>query len=337
MWTEYLNEDLKFTIYAAKFTPGVEGTLVLTNTEREYLTLDTTIEFAVGDQIKAYNDNSITTLVGEGTIIHYNSITKEAEVRRDSGQFFTSGYFGNESAIQGEYVRSDKLINAISPTLAHLSFNNASVAWSYKIYESDGTAYGDYYPLSALGTTELTSEKAVFSRSAFASSFKTKGVLATSTSSLSPIIDLNKQACVIAANKINPSSTKGYISRTVVLDDGQDAEDLRVYLSAFLPSSTQVLVYSKILHASDPTNFDDRPWTLMNKNKVTTSSKFNEYFYTQSRGSTDLAQYRDAKNVLYTGFRTFAIKIVMVGGTEAVPYTIQAPIIRDLRAIALLV
>lgn len=338
MWTEFINEDLKFTVYTAEFIPGVVGTIVLTNTERDYLTLTTNVTQRVGDQIRAYLDNTITTLVGTGIIMHYDSFTKEAEVRVDSGQFFadtptpTSQWsYGDINSVNGTYIRTNKLINAISPTLAHLSFNNAQIVWSYKVYGSDGSAYGSYSPLAISGTTELASEKKVYSRTEHQSSFKIQGIFTTSTKSLSPIIDLNKQACVILANEITTSTDTGYISRTVVLDDGQDAEDLRVYLSAVVPSASRIKVFSKILHASDPTQFEDRPWAEMHINKITTSPQFNEYFFTHSLGATTLAQYLNANGTIYRGFRTFAIKVVMTGDQ-----TTQVPLIRDLRAIALL-
>jgi len=332
MWTEYINNDLKFTIYTAEFIPGTEGTVILKNTSREYLKFTTNTKYNVGDIIEAYLENSpAPVLVGTGTIVFYNTTTKEAEVRIDNGQFFTNGVFGHGSVVRGTYIRKKKIINAISPTLSHLSFNNASVVWAHNIHESNGTENNEYSPLATVGTTELATERACFSYSEYNVSFKIKGILTTETRFLSPVIDLNKQSCIIAANEMISSSTVGYITRTVVLEDGQDAEDLRVYLSALVPSSTQVLVYAKVLHATDSTPFVDRPWTKMNINKKTSSPKFNEYYYTLSNSSVPF-EYINKNLVLYRGFRTFAIKIVMIGSS-----TVQVPLIRDLRAIALLV
>lgn len=54
-----------------------------------------------------------------------------------------------------------------------------------------------------------------------------------------------------------------YISKTVVLADGQDAEDLAVFLTAYRPQGTDIKVYSKLLNGADSDPFDDKSWTPM--------------------------------------------------------------------------
>jgi len=54
-----------------------------------------------------------------------------------------------------------------------------------------------------------------------------------------------------------------YISKTVVLADGQDAEDLVVFLTAYRPQGTNIQVYGKVLNATDSDPFDDKSWTPM--------------------------------------------------------------------------
>lgn len=56
-----------------------------------------------------------------------------------------------------------------------------------------------------------------------------------------------------------------YISKSVVLAEGQDAEDIRVYLTAYRPAGTDLLVYARIMNKEDPGAFDNKAWTLLNQ------------------------------------------------------------------------
>ena len=89
-----------------------------------------------------------------------------------------------------------------------------------------------------------------------------RGFLNTSDSKVSPVIDLSRANSYILENVINndaddeESNEVGnaltrYFSKPVELADGQDAEDLRVYLTAYKPSGTDVKVYAQLLSASD--------------------------------------------------------------------------------------
>jgi hypothetical protein len=54
-----------------------------------------------------------------------------------------------------------------------------------------------------------------------------------------------------------------YISKSVVLSPGQDAEDIRCYLTAYRPATTDFLVYARIEHREDPDSFDTKTWSLL--------------------------------------------------------------------------
>jgi len=61
----------------------------------------------------------------------------------------------------------------------------------------------------------------------------------------------------------NGSAFTRYVSKSVVLDNDQIAEDLIVYLSAFKPSGTDVEVYVKVLSEEDNEFITDKNWTKM--------------------------------------------------------------------------
>ena len=342
VWTEFINEDIKFSAYAAQFTPNtVEGALILSNKAIDYLTLTPNSSSVV------LNPGDVLTggAGGVGVIKYFNKTTSEAQVSITSGSFSASDTFTRTGdSATGTVVRNKRLINAISPTLSHLAFNNATIDWTYQMYASDTTPFSGYDSLEIEGTTELTTENAVFSHSAYPVTFQIQGVLSTTNSNISPVVDLSKVSCVVVANSINTDATQfhsglnenlpasgtalsKYISRTVVLNDGEDSEDLRVYLSAFLPSGSEVQVYGKFLNVADHQPFANRPWQLLNQNIIQSSSTFNEYFYSTASGVVGY----NVGGIPYVGYRTFAVKIVLLS-----PSTTTVPIVRDLRAIALL-
>jgi hypothetical protein len=127
-----------------------------------------------------------------------------------------------------------------------------------------------------------------------------------------------------------------YITRRVTLADGFDSGDLRVYLTAYKPSGSNIHVYYKPLSGSDPEVFDDKSYQLMGQlgkaNFISTSENdYRELVF--APGNTDLANnsisYTSGSTAFNT-FKTFSIKVVMSGSN-----TTDVPKVRDLRAIAL--
>lgn len=58
-----------------------------------------------------------------------------------------------------------------------------------------------------------------------------------------------------------------YISKAVTLANNQQAEDLKVYLTAYRPSNTNILVYAKFLNTEDIESFDLKDWTQLTLNQ----------------------------------------------------------------------
>ena len=125
-----------------------------------------------------------------------------------------------------------------------------------------------------------------------------------------------------------------YITKPIVLADGFDAGDLRVYLAGNKQGSTEISVYYKILSSSDSTLFKDRSYqkmVCMNPTVVAskTSADYVEYEYRPS--STDeYVTYTSSNGVTYDSFKTFAIKIVLTSNDPSI-----VPKVKDLRIIAL--
>jgi hypothetical protein len=106
----------------------------------------------------------------------------------------------------------------------------------------------------------------------------------STVSKISPVVDLIPASMVVLQNKINNlydnettrygNAKVKYISKKVVLADGLDAEDLKVYLTSYRPSGTDVKVYCKVLSNDDNESFDTKEWSVMNLE--TTSNLFSD-------------------------------------------------------------
>jgi hypothetical protein len=125
-----------------------------------------------------------------------------------------------------------------------------------------------------------------------------------------------------------------YITRKIVLNDGFDSSDLRVYMTAYKPQGSEIYVFYKILSNSDPETFNDKNYQLMTRigaNFVSTteSDKREMVFAPGVNGLANNSVSYTSGTTSYKSFRTFAIKVVMVGNDP-----VDVPVISDFRSIA---
>jgi hypothetical protein len=291
----------------------------------------------------------------------------------------TNGYSATISAINNLTIDNLNLItNAIVPA------NNDLRAYA-KIATSTSARDASFFRININGDTELSAPRYVLSRSIEANSSATS-VAMTSNRSLeikyeldgqnsvaSPAIDLDRITLYHTHNLISTNAAIGssedyvknsgnsetrYITRIVTLADGQDAEDLRVYLTAYKPSGSDIHVYYKILAAEDNDTMADVRWIPMELNEAqgfTAASRYSSsenkddfleltydppaYSATSgdpykfgSNNSTGIIKYLNTTKARYEGYKYFQIKIVLTNSTSTNP-----PRVKDMRAIALLV
>ena len=122
-----------------------------------------------------------------------------------------------------------------------------------------------------------------------------------------------------------------YVSRRVTLNDGFDASDLKVIISAFKPLGTGINVYYKVKSDEDPESFDDKSYVLMNQETANTLLSTSEEDIKEFTFKTanDSISYTSG-GATHDRFKTFAIKIVMTSNNA-----VTVPKLRDMRAIAL--
>ena len=128
-----------------------------------------------------------------------------------------------------------------------------------------------------------------------------------------------------------------YISKTVTLEEGFDAADLRVWLTAYKPTGTDIKVYYKVRNTLDPDPFDVRPWVLMEQytgsNVYSASRSYvdtREFEYRPVTDPDPISYVTKDGNGTYDVFNQYAIKINILSSD-----TTNYPILYDMRAIAL--
>ena len=180
----------------------------------------------------------------------------------------------------------------------------------------------------ATGTSVLTSEKvtSITVTDGGTGYYKTPTVAITGGSGTGADVQVLGET-----GKAGGNAQTRYITRRVTLQDGFDAGDVRVYVDAYKPTTSEIMCYYKVKADDDADDFDDKSWALMTQETdtklfSTDEDDFNEYAY---RTSGNTASYTSS-SVTYDDFKTFSVKVVLATST---PY--DPPRVRDLRVIAL--
>jgi hypothetical protein len=152
----------------------------------------------------------------------------------------------------------------------------------------------------------------------------------------------NANASVILAGETSKSGGNAlarYFTKKVVLNQGFDSGDLRVYFTAYRPVNTNIYVYYKILSRNDTQKFEEGTWQLMtlinNSDSIYSQTRDDTYEFVAAPGTLGKAQNyvsytSDVTNQTYNNFSQFAIKVVLsTTDNTFVPY------LSDIRAIAL--
>ncbi len=298
-------------------------------------------------------DAAVTVTLNNATLKEYDSLYNVAKSVVFSGSFAVGDVVGNGTTYAEIVEVEDKIMNVIETNIGSIDHTPSRIVWEVAPTATGAGSAGSTFEGFNFGQEyEFSSENAVYSYSneqanlGGGKSLTVRAYMTTQTSTVSPVIDLRKCSLIVVANDVNNDSTdedtntgdalSKYISRRVVLDDGQDAEDLKVYLSNKLPTGSDVKVYGKFQNASDSSNFDDLSWVELELTKSpldgSAKSGFVEFEYTIPAGNKNgsgVYEYT-IDSATFTGYKTFAVKVVMLSSnTSAVPK------IRELRAIAL--
>jgi hypothetical protein len=160
-------------------------------------------------------------------------------------------------------------------------------------------------------------------------------------STSSPFVDINTASLLAYQYNItnNTASTSKFITKTIELAEDLDAEDIKVYLTAYRPTGTDIKVYIRPQHASDTASFDTIDWIelelVVGKGKFSSTSNlsdFREYQY--QAYSTDLSsgvlEYTSG-GMTYAGYKRFALKIELTNSSNDIHIV---PSVKDYRGVA---
>jgi hypothetical protein len=321
-WTQYQKNDLKFTLYRARFT-STSGTAVFENEDDDYLTITgisrngtTRDPIKVGDYVYrtddgVYANSSTSAPFGKVQSINSTSGSLILDSTIDRGTGTVYGSFSNSVGSERIQIHRPNFSAVGVPSLSYSGAANTLIA-SANIVSVDDNKYHATIPKLATMTPQYTGlnfavkgldtsynfdsnwmsvsnedvneftdkERIVMSRSneavnlgAGVKSAKIQATLKTNDTLVSPVIDLTRKGSYYVENIVNNDLTNEhtthgnalakYISKKVVLADGQDAEDLKVILTAFRPINANVSIYAKLQAADDTEPFDSKMWTLL--------------------------------------------------------------------------
>jgi hypothetical protein len=120
----------------------------------------------------------------------------------------------------------------------------------------------------------------------------------TTTDANSVVIDSEVEGPYLAESK--------HITSKVSFANNRFAEDIRVFMTAYRPTNTEIKVYARVHNSADPDAFDDRAWTPL-------QYKENEGRFSSKDDETDFVDYElglpifgDSAQVLTGTFTTTA-------------------------------
>jgi hypothetical protein len=234
-WTVSETADIKFTVYRANFNVS-SGTLLLKNKKVDYLGLSSISgEVLVGDTLTGLTSGAV------GTILNYDRYNTVAHTEIISGRFTegetvqirrVSGTASDGTAIitldAYEDAVEGKLIHRLAPAISFVEYNDSSLTFEHKIYNSSEVDPVSFTSMKKSGIFTLGEEKTVYSHS-FESNTLGSGTglgldtedegsvlvkvnFATNNSNVSPIVDITKSQVIGYEHKVR--STRRTLSGT---------------------------------------------------------------------------------------------------------------------------
>lgn len=225
------------------------------------------------------------------TVFAYNAMTERLTLENSTAN--STVLFSNNAFVYGvdslarckieflekfeaNYVRPAYNISTPAGTFTNAAINIANSSFyqspsNKTLVENGEIEFIDSYPAAfASRSVEVQNGATLFDNS---KSFESEITFNTTNIYTSPFAKEENLDIFVTRYEINNSAVgesgpsgnalSKYVSKRVVLADGQDAEDLRVYLSAYKPANTNIFVYGKFHNNVDSEPFDDKSWSLL--------------------------------------------------------------------------
>ena len=316
---------------------------------------------------------------GANTYLHIANVSfANSGPAASNNRMFTSNrrIRGQTNGYVARIVSLDSLnADVINFKTDYITPSNTSVLFSGKFAKSTSARDTEFTSINNAKNTEFAARRFIHSRSAESNTVATfsgmkdgsaevKVVLETNNRYASPVFDVQRLSITLIENLINSTSDIStteenvraggsaearYITRRVTLKEDQDAEDLKLYLDAYLPPGSAVTTYYKAINGEDGDTFDLAKWVPMTRNTVDTEvssesdrqdfreiefsvpayGAYNNGLFANS-SPANILTYRNSKNAKFSGFKYFVIKVVLASTN-----TNNVPRFKNLRVIAL--
>jgi hypothetical protein len=294
-------------------TSGANGS-VLSNVSGRYVISNT--GYTAGETANVFSsamvDQNFTAVIGtiepraSGTVLNYkvNGSNTTLMLMGSNGKFS----IGN-SGIGLVTKRTSKIAAIDNLTYSTVDFEPTILLFNKTalLFEMQAGS-GNFAKIHSNRNYTFDSEQTLYSASAVGSG-PTNNVRITLTSSsangyLSPVIDLARLHSVyvrniINSNTYNENTVNGgslynkYISKVVTLAEDQDAEDIKVVLTAYRPPTSNIKVWIKIVSNEDPEEIKQKPWVELGYDdyskfsSVADTNDFLEYTFSFPKAPAD--------------------------------------------------
>lgn len=238
-----------------------------------------------------------------------------------------------------------------------LDFVKTAISYEMDTYANGSVVSAGYQTIYPSETFYFPEEKVIYGKTqevnnGVGRSNKVRVTFESNSEYVSPLLDLDSTHTIYIDNLIN-ANTDGetnssggqalnkYISQTVTLADGQDAEDIVIFLTSYRPPGTDVRVYIKFLNQQDSDPISRKNWIEMEKqasgdliySSIADRDNYKEFTFAPPEslktGPIGEIQYTSG-GTTYTGYKYFAVKIVLTATNPAI-----VPRVADLRVLAL--
>lgn len=360
--------------YVRGVTSGTSanGTVVSVPGVNQYAMSNT--RYAIGEQVNEYyasNGNytgvsaTVSAIANSTAVLTYYN---ESSAAVYSEFVVSTGGFANNLVIQSvrdsgyQYRATIESVGKYNYSTVSfepnvLDFVKTAVSYEMDTFNDGSTSSSGYQEIHPSETYYFPQEKVIYGKTeeinnGVGHSNRVRVTFENNSNYVSPLLDLGSTHTIYIDNLIN-ANTDGetgqsggqalnkYISQTVTLADGQDAEDIVIFLTAYRPPGTDVKVYAKFLNAEDSDAFNKKYWIEMEKqgggdllySSIANRDNFKEFTFAPpasiKTGENGQIQYTSG-GTTYTGYKYFAVKIVLTATNPAI-----VPRVADLRAIAM--
>ena len=283
---------------------------------------------------------------GSGTGFIVDVVTKTAAVERYSAlndvartQLTKSDFSVNDIISNGTTQGTlssieNKIFNKLQLNFGELILPQTKIDHTYAGTQSTGvsTKGTAYRKITKVEQQITTKEFAVYSKSnedanlSSNKSFNNTAVLTTDNKFVSPVIDLSRCGFITTKNTINNDSTNEdannsgnalakYISKTVRLSDGQDAQDLKVFLDEKTPVGSSTKVYGKFLAAEDDADIrGELDWFELKEESVPDNQGLAQTQFIEKKYTIDNANL-NGSDVLEYSVKRVSATTISAGGS----------------------